>query len=83
VEAKQVGGNVKCLVRSCFDRNADHQHTLESRRLHLADMKRRPAFDGEYDLAREAERRLCEDEISHALFCVANEANRKMIHERE
>ena len=63
---------MKRIVRRCFDRNADHQHTLESRRLHLDDMKRRPLFDGEYDQAREGERRLCEDEISHALFCIAN-----------
>jgi hypothetical protein len=55
-----------------IDRTADHQHTLASRKLHLDDMKRRPSFGGEYDQAREAERRLCEDEISHALFCIAH-----------
>jgi len=63
---------VKRIVRSCFDRDADHRHTLASRRLHLDDMKRRPSFGGQYDQAREGERRLCEDEISYALFHLAN-----------
>jgi hypothetical protein len=64
--------NLKKVSARAMSDLADHQHTLESRRLHLDDMKRRPLFDGEYDKAREAERRLCEDEISHALFCIAN-----------
>jgi hypothetical protein len=62
----------KHVIDRTIDRNADHQHTLESRRLHLDDMMRRPSFGGQYDQTREAERRLCEDEISHALFCIAH-----------
>lgn len=63
---------MKRIVRSCFDKDADHHHTIESRMLHLSDMVRRPSFGGEWDSARDGERRLCEDEIAHAKFCLAN-----------
>jgi len=48
------------------------QHVVESRTLHMEDMKRRPEFGGEWDSAREGERRLCEDEIAYARLRIAN-----------
>ena len=67
---------MKRLIRSCFDRDANMQHDGESRTLHMEDMKSRPDFGGEWDSAREGERRLCEDEIAYARWRIANaEAN--------
>ena len=65
---------MKRLIRSCFDRDANMQHVVESRTLHMEDMKRRPEFGGEWDSAREGERRLCEDEIAYARLRIANAA---------
>jgi len=48
------------------------QHVVESRTLHMEEMKRRPEFGGEWDSAREGERRLCEDEIAYARLRIAN-----------
>ncbi len=64
---ERVMGNI-----SCFSKDADHHHTIESRELHLIDMEKRPSFNGEWEQHREAERRLCYDEISHAKFCLSN-----------
>lgn len=66
---------MKRLIRSCSDRDTNMQHIVESRTLHMEDMKRRPEFGGEWDSAREGERRLCEDEIAYARFRIANDNN--------
>lgn len=59
---------MKTKINSWSDMYNDPQNVIESRILHLEDMKRRPVFNGEFDAAREGERRLCEDEILYARF---------------
>ena len=63
---------MKRLIHSCSDMDANMQHVVESRTLHMEDMKRRPEFGGEWDSAREGERRLCE-EIAYARLRFAND----------
>jgi len=59
-------------MKSIYDKDADMQHVIESRKLHIEEIKRRPDFNDDFKLQREAEIGTCEDDISHAKFRLNN-----------